>query len=312
MSKLSTSLSLIVFLTFTANAFAMEGDKSTYVLAVGEGSVVRRQLLHNLVSEQVEKHLKLAELKEGQTIWDLGGGEGSRTRVLAEKVGENGHVHVLEISPEQIATSRKYLEAAGLANRVTFHQGDVTSPNNDLPEGMADGVYISLVLSHIKQPELALALSMRLLKRGGFIATQEVTKSDTYSNITSASDDPIKIEAYNLLKNRIAEGYKKLSFSVAKKLGTNPDLGKIVESLHKEAGFVDPKVFSYQPTVDMETFKKYFDLETGEWGDKVVAGRLLDRDELELWKNTVRNLPNDETFKINLSNYVFYAAKKPN
>ena len=61
---------------------------------------------------------------EGKGVLDLGCGSGQVTELVASL---GARVHAVDISPRMIEIARRSVERAGLADRVTFEQGDVTS-----------------------------------------------------------------------------------------------------------------------------------------------------------------------------------------
>ena len=61
---------------------------------------------------------------EGKGVLDLGCGSGQVTELVASL---GARVHAVDISPRMIEIARQSVERAGLADRVTFEQGDVTS-----------------------------------------------------------------------------------------------------------------------------------------------------------------------------------------
>ncbi|MBN2203042.1 MAG: protein-L-isoaspartate(D-aspartate) O-methyltransferase [Candidatus Aenigmarchaeota archaeon] len=63
------------------------------------------------------------DVKEGQTILEIGTGSGWQTAILADMVGENGIVYSLEIIPELVKFSKENLEKMKIKNAKVF-KGD--------------------------------------------------------------------------------------------------------------------------------------------------------------------------------------------
>jgi ubiquinone/menaquinone biosynthesis C-methylase UbiE len=57
---------------------------------------------------------------------DAGCGIGLQALLLAEAVGPAGHVTGLDLSPQFLAHAREIAEKAGLSERISFQQGDVS------------------------------------------------------------------------------------------------------------------------------------------------------------------------------------------
>jgi predicted O-methyltransferase YrrM len=75
-------------------------------------------------------HLLLSHLDRAkeEILIETGTNEGCTTIILAQALmdaGVNGRVHSFELEPGNVAKARKNLEAGGVADRVTLHQGSV-------------------------------------------------------------------------------------------------------------------------------------------------------------------------------------------
>jgi len=79
----------------------------------------------------------LSHLLGPQRILEIGTFCGYAALCLAEGLGPEGHLHTIEINPEREARIRRYVAAAGLADRVTLHIGDA----HDVLAGLADEVW---------------------------------------------------------------------------------------------------------------------------------------------------------------------------
>jgi tRNA A58 N-methylase Trm61 len=83
--------------------------------------------------------LTLASVTSADTVYDLGSGDGRIVIAAAKKYGARG-VGV-ELDPDLIKRSRKNAEAAGVADRVTFEQGDLFK--TDLSSATVVTLYLS-------------------------------------------------------------------------------------------------------------------------------------------------------------------------
>ncbi|MGC8792401.1 MAG: SAM-dependent methyltransferase [Bryobacteraceae bacterium] len=68
----------------------------------------------------VEQMLKLAGVKKGDVVYDLGCGDGRIVVMAAQKFGARGVG--IDINPERIAEAKQNAEQAGVADRVKFFQ----------------------------------------------------------------------------------------------------------------------------------------------------------------------------------------------
>ncbi len=96
--------------------------------------------------------LRLAKVRAGDVVYDLGCGDGRVVTTAARRFGARG-VGV-EIDPRRLTESREMADLAGVADLLEFRRQDFfTAP-------IADATVLTLFLS----PELNLALRPRLLR----------------------------------------------------------------------------------------------------------------------------------------------------
>ena len=65
----------------------------------------------------------VAELREGETVLDLGSGGGIDVLLSARRVGPTGKAYGLDMTDEMLALARRNAREAGVAN-VEFLKGD--------------------------------------------------------------------------------------------------------------------------------------------------------------------------------------------
>jgi demethylmenaquinone methyltransferase/2-methoxy-6-polyprenyl-1,4-benzoquinol methylase len=70
---------------------------------------------------------KALKLPKGSRGLDAGCGVGLQCRLLAGEVGPAGHVTGVDISAEMLDYGRKIVNKAGMSERISFHEGDITS-----------------------------------------------------------------------------------------------------------------------------------------------------------------------------------------
>jgi ubiquinone/menaquinone biosynthesis C-methylase UbiE len=108
-----------------------------------------------------------ARVQPGQTVLDLGSGPGHLALELARRVGAGGHVHGVDINAEFVARARARAEAAGLADRVTFHQ--VTGERLPLDDASVDRVICKNVLEYVPDLDATLRELRRVQPEGALI-----------------------------------------------------------------------------------------------------------------------------------------------
>lgn len=125
--------------------------------------------------EDCKRLLEEIKVKPGQTVCDLGCGNGFYTLKLAELVGPQGKVYAVDIQPEMLKMLRGRALQAGLKNVVPV-LGTLVDPG--LPEGQLDLVLLVDVYHEFSHPEQMLAAIRKSLKPEGRVALAEFRAED--------------------------------------------------------------------------------------------------------------------------------------
>ena len=107
------------------------------------------------------------DVKNGETILEIGYGSGHCIKALAELAGSTGKVYGLDISEGMRQVTNDRIEEAGLSSRVQLYVGDaVRLPFED---GFFDAIFTSFTLEMLDAREIPVVLGqcMRVLKNGG-------------------------------------------------------------------------------------------------------------------------------------------------
>jgi predicted O-methyltransferase YrrM len=100
-----------------------------------DGDAVRQQMEEMgrqrdfpIVGPVVGRHLEvLARAIGARRVFELGSGYGYSAYFFARAVGAAGEVHCTELSAENVALARDFLDRARLWDRVTYHQQEATA-----------------------------------------------------------------------------------------------------------------------------------------------------------------------------------------
>ena len=127
------------------------------------------EVLETRGAEPRQREMRRAFLSEigfpaGAAVLDVGCGTGVLTRALAG-LPDVGAVVGVDLAPSLLARAREM--AAGLAD-VRFEEADARAL--PFPEGAFDVVVFDSTLSHVPEPERALAEAFRVLRPGGRLA----------------------------------------------------------------------------------------------------------------------------------------------
>lgn len=130
--------------------------------------------------------LNQLDVKEGETVLEIGFGTGHCLEEIAKRVGENGKAYGIDISSRMLDITRKRMEKKRLADTVELYCGDAMSmPYED---NMFDVVFMSFTLELFDTPEIPAVLKeiKRVLKPKGRLGVASMSKEDGESRLLKA------------------------------------------------------------------------------------------------------------------------------
>ena len=115
---------------------------------------------------------EIAQIREGDTVIDLGSGAGNDVFIARRIVGETGRVIGIDMTPEMIDLARENQEKLGYQN-IEFIQEEIENMKS-LEATTADVVISNCVMNLVPNKEKAFAEVFRVLKMGGHFSISDI------------------------------------------------------------------------------------------------------------------------------------------
>ena len=119
--------------------------------------------------------IAVAELREGETVLDLGSGGGIDVILSARRVGPTGKAYGLDMTDEMLELARKNAADVGVTN-VEFLKGYIEEV--PLPDASVDVIISNCVINLSTEKPRVLAEMVRVLRPGGRIGISDIVASN--------------------------------------------------------------------------------------------------------------------------------------
>lgn len=200
-------------------AIALEGGSCCGISGCGQGSeeavtldvgYSKQQL--NAVPEGANLGLGCGapidhlDLQPGETVVDLGSGAGIDVFLAADRVGPQGRVIGVDMTPEMLARARRNAAKAGVTN-AEFREGRLE--NLPIAKGTVDAITSNCVINLVPDKAVVFKEIARILKPGGRLVISDIIldkalpkeiEKDVYAYVGCISGAAMREAYFGMLK----------------------------------------------------------------------------------------------------------------
>jgi SAM-dependent methyltransferase len=153
----------------------------------------------------------VADLREGETVLDLGSGGGIDVILSAKRVGPTGRAFGVDMTDEMLALAQKNAAEAGVTNAI-FLKGMIE--DIPLPANSVDVVISNCVINLSTDKAAVLTEIARVLKAGGRVGVSDIVAEDRLSpEDRAARGSFVGCIAGALSKSEYEEGLRAAGFA---------------------------------------------------------------------------------------------------
>lgn len=198
-----------------------------YVIGHTTSELLRMDQQARLLAPATGAIMRVAGLREGMRVLDLGTGLGDAALAAAELVGPEGQVVGIDRDPEALSQARHRADAAGLTN-VRFEQGEAGEWTDG---GQFDAVIGRLILVFTKEPAQVVRHHAASLRPGGIYLAMEW-------DYLTARADPFCPTVYRTVA---------LMAAAVRHAGMDPALGARLDGVLDQAGLTETEALGFRP-----------------------------------------------------------------
>lgn len=236
-----------------------------YSIKGGEQGAKRLDILFKTLEVSTKEFLDGAQIKQDIQCLDLGCGNGGVTFLLAELIGQKGHVLGLDFDEKNIQIATKLALNKNIEN-ASFQCFDVYELTK---ENEVDLIYTRFLLSHLADPEKVLNRAFEALRPGGIILVEDTDFTGHFSHP----------------KSEYFDHYVSLYQQLLEKRGGNANRGQELVGMLKNAGFTDIEFEISQPVHISGDGKLMAEITFEAVSQSLIDEDLIDEEEFSEFHN---------------------------
>lgn len=171
-------------------------------------------------SEEIARLSQLMGWRSGQTIADIGAGEGEIGFAAARVVGEGGKVYVTELDQQKRQALEQKVKRQGLKNVAVVQAAE---KETNLPQDCCDEIVLRRVYHHFTAPMDMDASMWRSLKSGGELAVIDFPPRKWLTLSAPVKGVPANRGGHGIPQKILVEEMTKAGFKVEKVVNDWPD-----------------------------------------------------------------------------------------
>jgi len=258
----------------------MATRKSYYIIRGGVQGRERLRILSRVMRPSAISLLERVGVKPGMRCLDIGCGGGDLVFDLARMVGNEGVVVGTDLDLEKLGIARAEAREQALKN-VSFRSEDITTRP---PQETFDLVHARFVLTHLPDPEGAVAHMKSALRPGGALVLQDID----FRGHFSYPEDPALARYVDLYSETV------------RRRGGDANIGPRLARFLIDAGLVDVHIRIVQPAAMVGDVKLIAGLTMESTADAVIAEGLASKSEVEALVDRLYALADDTETLVSL------------